>query len=404
LRLIVTTTVLVASLAIVAAQAPTRGQDAAPFRIEPLTSPAGDNTLAPQLVTEGDRTVLSWLDIHDDLPALKFSERTTSGWSEPRTVVSNESLMVNPADVPIVHPLLGGALVAAWLEVNSDDDEAYDLKVARSTDSGRTWSKPTTPHHDATKTQHGFASIVPAANGGFLIVWLDGRETHPGARTPAEAGSMTLRAAEFDARGVQRGETLIDARVCDCCPLSMAVTTAGPVVVFRDRSAEEIRDIAMARQSAGKWTPATAVHRDGWKIEGCPVNGPSVAAEGRSVAVAWFTGASGSGRAFAAFSSDAGASFGAPVRVDDSEAIGRAQIQVLPDGGAAVLWIESQKSQLKLRRIDSGGARSTSLLVGEGMGSSHPRMSRERAGLLFAWVDSAGSNTRIRTARAPLGR
>lgn len=396
--------VAVALLALFAARDPLAQDAAAPFRLEHMSSPAGDDALAPNLATEGTRTVLSWLDNHDDLPALKFAERTASGWSDVRTVVTNESLMVNPADVPIVRPLPGGSLVAAWLEVNSDDEEAYDLKVARSADNGRTWSKAVTPHHDGTKTQHGFASIVPATGGGFLIVWLDGRATHPGAHSLAEAGSMTLRSAEFDANGTERGESLVDARVCDCCPLSMTATGAGPIVIYRDRSPDEIRDIAVSRLSGGKWTPPSIVHRDGWKIEGCPVNGPSVAAQGGSVAAAWFTAATGSGRAFAAFSKDSGATFGSPVRIDDNEAVGRVQIQLLSDGAAAVLWIDSPRSQLKVRRIDSAGARSASLLIGEGMGSSHPRMSRDGDGLVFAWVDSGGSATRIRTARASLSR
>jgi len=290
--------------------------------------------------------------------------------------------------------------------VNSEDDEAYDLKIARSTDSGRTWSKPMLPHHDGTKTQHGFASIVPIAGGGFLVVWLDGRTTHPEARNPADAGSMTLRAAEFDSKGAQRSETLIDARVCDCCPLSMAATAAGPLVVFRDRSANEIRDIALARLSAGKWTSPAIVHRDGWKIEGCPVNGPSVSAERSSVAVGWFTGATGSGRAFVSFSSDGGATFGVPVPIEDTEAIGRVQIQLLADGGAAVLWIESHRpqSQLRLRRIDPAGGRSASSLLGEGMGQGHPRMTKNGDELLFAWVESPDSSTGIRTARASTSR
>ena len=33
-------------------------QDAAPFRIEPLTSPAGDDSLAPNLATEDRKSVV----------------------------------------------------------------------------------------------------------------------------------------------------------------------------------------------------------------------------------------------------------------------------------------------------------------------------------------------------------
>ena len=122
------------------------------------------------------------------------------------------------------------------------------------------------------------------------------------------------------------------------------------------------------------------------------------------MAVAWFTGATGSGRAFAAFSKDSGVTFGSEIRVDDNEAVGRVQVQLLSDGAAAVMWIDSPRSQLKVRRIDPTGARSASVLIGEGMGASHPRMSRDRAGFVFAWADSAGSTTRIRTARASLAR
>ena len=36
-------------------------------------------------------------------------------------------------------------------------------------------------------------------------------------------------------------------------------------------------------------TATTAVYNDGWKIAACPVNGPAVAANGKRVALAWFT-------------------------------------------------------------------------------------------------------------------
>jgi hypothetical protein len=380
----------------VVAQQAARG-GAAPFRIEPLTTPAGEDSLAPQMTDEGSRVVLSWVEAHEEHATVKLAFRSASGWSAAETVVSGDFLMVNPADVPVVGALPDGTLVAAWLRVNGGDDESYDLAVSRSANLGRTWSAPLTPHHDGTKTQHGFASLYPAPSqrGGFGLLWLDGRAT-------AGGGSMALRSAEFDAKGVQRGETAVDARVCDCCPLSTATTAEGPIVAYRDRSADEIRDIAVSRLSAGSWTPPKIVGGDGWKIAGCPVNGPSVSASGAIVAVAWFTGAGGSGRALAAFSSDSGKTFGTPVRVDEGTAIGRVQIRVLKDGSAAVSWIESfeSRSQLRLRQIDRNGVKSASIVVAEGMGTAHPRLARDGDGLLLAWVESSRGSTRVRTARA----
>jgi hypothetical protein len=59
------------------------------------------------------------------------------------------------------------------------------------------------------------------------------------------------------------------------------------------------------------------LHADGWKIDYCPVNGPAAGAIGDTVAVAWFTGAQDTSRVRVAFSTDAGATFSAPVRADD---------------------------------------------------------------------------------------
>ena len=87
--------------------------------------------------------------------------------------------MVNAADVPSVRALAGGTLVAHWMQENGPDPEAYNLRLAWSTDSGATWSKPVSPHHDGTKTQHGFASLFQAPGAGLGLVWLDGRAADP---------------------------------------------------------------------------------------------------------------------------------------------------------------------------------------------------------------------------------
>ena len=389
-----------AAIALVSGQTAQKPAQPAAFTVESLASPAGADTGEPQLTVERDRAILSWLERHEDHVTLKFAERTPAGWADEHTVVSGSQLMVMPADVPSVRALADGSLVAAWLEDNGGDGESYDLLLAWSKDTGRTWSKPTRPHHDGTKTQHGFPSLVTTPGGGFSVLWLDGRGQDP----ETGKGDMTLRAADFGADLVERREVVIDGRVCDCCPLSTAWASDGLVAAFRDRSPDEIRDISVSRLTAGKWSAPVPVHRDGWKIEGCPVNGPAVSARGATVAVAWFTGQGGSERAFAAFSIDAGRTFGAPIRLDDGKALGRVQIAVLKDGSAAASWIDfvEPRSLLKLRRIDRTGARGPAVTIAEGIGSTHPKLVQVRDEILVAWVESARGSTRVRVSRVPI--
>jgi hypothetical protein len=190
---------------------------------------------------------------------------------------------------------------------------AYDVRIAFSRDRGRTWSASVTPHHDGTQTEHGFASLFPMPGQGLGVAWLDGRQMKAGAHEGMGAGDMSLRNAMFGPDGNQASEMAIDDRVCECCPSAAAVTADGPIVAFRNRTSDEIRDIYVSRLVGGKWTEPRAVHNDNWRIAACPVNGPALSAKGRDVAIAWFTAVGEEGHVYAAFSSNAGETFGSPV-------------------------------------------------------------------------------------------
>jgi hypothetical protein len=373
--------------------------------IEPVTSPAAKESSAPQLTTAADRTILSWMERAGSQATLKMSERTPTGWSSPRSVISGADLVVNAADVPSVVPLADGSLAAAWIQENGPDPEAYNLKVAWSKDGGATWSAPASPHHDGTQTQHGFASLFQAPGAGLGLVWLDGRATDPDS--PNATDNMGLRSTTFTTAGKQLREVAIDTRVCECCPTSIATTSEGPIVAFRNRSAKEVRDIYVSRLAAGRWTTPVAVHNDNWEIDACPVNGPAVSASGRTVAVAWFNAVKEEGKAFVAFSRDGGRTFGAPVRVDEVSATGHVDVELLKDGSAAVSWIEfaNQRSQFKVRRIEPDGNRSVAHTIAgaaEGRPSGNPRMSRGPRELLFAWTETNAGASQVRTARATI--
>jgi hypothetical protein len=289
---------------------------------------------------------LSWIDrTPDNLFTLRFSVREGTGWSKAQTIAEGRNWFVNWADFPSLAALPDGTLAAHWLVKSGAGTYAYDVHVARSPDGGKTWTPPVRPHRDATQTEHGFVSMFPARGGRLLgAIWLDGREMKAddvGGGHGHGHGDMTLRYAALTPDGKPAEEAMLDARVCECCQTSAASTRDGAVVVYRDRSREEVRDIGVVRLFKGRWTQPRVLHADGWKIDACPVNGPSVASDGAlRVAATWYTAAQEKPRVRVAFSADQGETFAAPAMVSDGTPAGRVSVVMLGDGSAVVSWLE----------------------------------------------------------------
>jgi hypothetical protein len=376
--------------------------------IQPLRSPAGPNSGQPQLSSSARGLLLSWVESNGDNAALRFAERTENGWSAPRDVASGTDWFVNWADVPSVIRLGSGELVAHWLQKSGPDTYAYDVRLAYSKDDGKTWSASFTPHSDGTKTEHGFASLLQMPGAELGLVWLDGRAMKSGGAHGghgADAGAMSLRFATFGLDWKQTSEMPVDLRVCECCPTSAAVTSDGPIVAYRNRSDDEVRDIYISRLENGKWTDPRAVHADGWKIPACPVNGPMLSARGRNVAIAWFTIQGDQPRAFIAFSKDAGRTFGSPIRLDEAGSFGRADVELMADGSAVASWIETteQRAQFRVRRVQPSGVKSAAITVSEiaaGRASGYPRIASHGDEIVFAWTENANGRSQVRTAAA----
>ena len=381
--------------------------------IEPVPSPAGADTAQPQLSVSHRGVLLSWIERAGGQATLKFAERTGSGWTPVRAVASGSNWFVNWADVPSVVRLDDGTLAAHWLQKSGADTYAYDVRLSYSTDDGKTWATSFTPHHDGTTTEHGFATLFQMPGAGLGLVWLDGRNMKggghgSGGHSAPGNDDMSLRFSSFGRDWRQMAETSLDLRVCECCPTAVAVTSDGPIVAYRDRSAEEIRDIYIARLENGRWTEGRPIHADGWRVPACPVNGPALSANGRHVAVAWFNAKDDQPKSFAALSEDAGRTFGQPIRLDDEASLGRVDVELLPDGSALAAYMEfaDQKAQFRVRRIDRGGGRSAPITIGGMTGnrsSGYPRMALAGQELVFAWTASAAS-PQVSTAVARLPR
>ena len=383
--------------------------------LESLFPPLGEGSLWPVMSANGDDVVLSWQESDGgDSWFVKTATMTEGGWSSAHTVAQSEPegrFFVNWADFASVRPVGHGVLSAHWLVRGPNGGYDYGIRFATSRDGGATWTEPWTPHEDGTPTEHGFVSKFPLPDGGMGMVWLDGRNTGGGhgggghgGSGEASRGAMTLRYRSIAANGVPGPEVLVDESICDCCQTDVAIASSGPVVVYRDRTSEEIRDIYVTRLVNGEWTPGAPVHEDGWMMPACPVNGPAVAAVDRDVTVAWFTAGQDDPRVQVAFSSDTGATFGLPTRVDDGNPLGRVDVVRLRDGSALVAWMERgpEVAEIRVRRVTPDGGASSAAVVtttSSGRDSGFPQMIQDATGrIVFAWTQT-GDARQIRMAR-----
>ncbi|MCX5754735.1 MAG: sialidase family protein [Gemmatimonadetes bacterium] len=372
--------------------------------IQSLESPAGPGAAESNLTVGPDgRVFLSWLEpAPDSAMAMRFASFDGTKWSAPQTIRSGREFFVNWADFPSLAVRANGRMAAHWLQRFGATSYAYDVRIAQSSDGGKTWGTAVQPHADRSATEKGFVTMWPEGEG-FGAVWLDGRKADKAGKNPVQ--EMMLFATTLGASQAAPKETLLDGRTCDCCQTTAAMTANGPLIAYRDRTTNEIRDIYVTRRVRGAWTEPKALYADGWEINACPVNGPSVDAAGQRVALAWYTGAKDTPRVKLAFSSDAGATFSAPITIDEGNPAGRVAAVLLADGSALVSWIErtgGDTASVRVRRVreKEGVSPATTVAASSAArASGFPRMVRAGDQVYFAWTVPGRPST-VRLARA----
>ena len=360
--------------------------------VKQLASPAKDSAAEPYLFTDSKGSVyLSWIEKNGPSSSFKFSILENDKWSEPAIISTGNNWFVNWADYPMLISDGAGNLIAHYLEKSGKSKYAYDVKVLSSGNNGKSWTAAKVLHDDGKQAEHGFVSMIPY-NDNFFVSWLDGRNT--GTEESAAGGheghhgQMSVRGAFIDKQGNKKDEWELDNRVCDCCQTSAAITTNGPVVVYRDRSENEIRDMSIVRFINGKWTAPKIIFPDEWKIAGCPVNGPRADAIGNHLAIAWFSKPDTIGQVNLIFSEDGGATFKTPIRIDEGKAIGRVDVVMLDEKTAMVSWMEG--TVIKAVKVSTDGTKEPSIIIAsssDARSSGFPQMTRLGNKLFFAWTD-----------------
>jgi hypothetical protein len=357
--------------------------------------------------------LLSWQEQTAEGTTLKASIYRNHQWQPARTVAHGTNWFVNWADFPSITPISESVWAAHWLQKNGPGSYAYDVAIAFTENAGASWSKATIPHNDGTETEHGFVSLYPMGDA-IGAIWLDGREMantdHAADHSHANhaGGGMTLRSAVIRTDGSQSHEQQIDGLVCECCQTDVAVSAVGPIAVYRNRSEHEVRDIYYSRFINQHWSEGKAVSADQWVVEGCPVNGPAIAAANELVAVAWYTEANQQPRVRLAISRDAGSSFSNAIDLDNEQPIGRVDVVALTGNRVFASWIrraQGDRGELVLQAVVNGEPQSSPTVIAQADISrpgGFPQMIEHNGSLLFAWTEPDDSGSRVKTTLIPL--
>jgi len=327
---------------------------------------------------------------------------------------------------------VGKDIVVAW---QSRRTGVSQVRLARSTDLGRAFA-PAITVHDATLTgARGWSSLVLDADGAAHIAWLDGRNATR-LRADASAGRLPGLAAKKPAAQAQmpagghahseptrqdifqasvrpdgaRAEASVATNVCFCCKTSVAAGPNGAVfVAWRHIYPVNLRDMAVAASTDGGRTfgPPIRVSEDGWQLEGCPEDGPSIGVDrSGAVHIAWPTLADVKSETqrkgiFYSVSTDGGRTFAPRVRLDDGDVKNAAHPQLsIVDGRPVVVWDESGPAGPRIRARRIGEPAFTAF---EGEPVTYPSVAATPTGLVTAWTATTPGGSEIRVRKLAVG-
>ncbi len=299
-----------------------------------------------------------------------------------------------------------GALYVAFVDEQAIEGRRFPasvLKLAASTDGGRTWGAPIIVHPDpGFPTGHTFHNVAVGPDGVVYVSWLDGtakdryRQDHPAppmmegdmhghAKTPDEPGTDLAVARSADGGQTFATPVVVASGTCECCRTALAVADDGTLyAAWRHIYPGTERDIAAARSDDGgaTWTAPARVHDDGWAIEACPHAGPALSfTEAGDLAVAWPTGADGRAGTWEAVSADGAQTFSAPRPLLDGS---MGQVAAARDGQGRLwlAWTDPRSTEVLVHRP---GAADTLRVDGEA-----PALAGTARGWRLAWAAPDG--------------
>lgn len=368
-------------------------------RIDPPTMKGSG---MPHLITDAKGSIfLSYIDdLGSEGHALRLTRWTGSSWTNPELIAQGKNWFVNWADFPSIASLPDGSMLAHWLtRYGLGNTYGYGIRLARRDPKAGSWREVHGMSLDEPKDYAGFLSFLPGTPAAIYLA-------PPKPADPGESHRKTVRFVSLSAAGAPVQDLELDADACSCCQTAIGATPDGWIAAYRDHLPGEIRDIAIVRYADGVWTKPKTLHPDGWKINGCPTDGPSIATIERHVGIVWLTRANDRPKIQLARSSDSGIHFEAPIRIDDGNPLGRASLTVLDPKHYLAIWLEKTgtdgQAEIRLRRVSLDGTASKSVTVATATtarSTGFPKVAVSKDQIVVAWRDTS---VRAATYRNPI--
>lgn len=190
-------------------------------------------------------------------------------WASPNPVGTIPKLALGMRRGPQV--AIGGGRIAV-LAISHDTG---DLLAWTSTDLGRTWSAPAAVNDAPKSAEEGLHAVAAAPTGTVLAVWLDhrdgGQQQLAGSRLEPGATAWTANQAIYQSP---------DGHICECCHPFAAADAAGDFFVAWRNSLGGARDMYLLVSTDGgrNFGKERKLGNGTWRLEGCPMAGPWVAA------------------------------------------------------------------------------------------------------------------------------
>lgn len=323
--------------------------------------------------------------------ALRFSKWTGADWTAPETIAQGKNWFVNWADFGSLTVLPDRSMLAHWLpSAGGVGKFGYGIRVAKRDPDRPIWKEV---HGMSLEEKEDYAGFLTFAPGLNAAIYLSPPEGKPDSASHGEHGHRkTARFIEFQADGRVASDKELDADVCSCCQTALGKTSNGWIAAYRDHLPGEIRDISVVRFADGAWTKPQTLHPDGWKINGCPTDGPALITKDSRVAIAWLTRAGDQPKVQLALSVDNGRTFAKPVRVDSGKPLGRPAITAFDDSSYLITWLEKTDSQveIRIRRVGFDGVASDAQIVSQaplGRASGFPKIIVSGEQIFLSWRD-----------------